>query len=849
MLRTALRNLLGHRFRLLTTGFAITLGVAFVAGTLVLTDTLDRTLDEMFVGAYAKTDAVVRAEGTFEVTGVEQRPRIDEALVGRLAQLPGVADVQGEVWGFAQVVDPDGDPVGVPGAGPPLVGTSWADTALNTFTLEEGRGPKGSGEVVLDLGTAKRAGYSVGDRATVIVGGRAVEVTVTGVASFQGSDSPAGASFTMFALETAQELVGEPGKVDSIALSAMPGVSEEALVAEVEAVLPDGIEALTGDAFTKENQDDMAAALAFFNQFLFVFALVALLVGGFIIFNTFTITVAQRTRQHALLRAVGASRRQVLLSVLVEALLVGLGATIAGLAGGIGVAAGLKRLLAAFGIDLPAAGIVVSGRTLAWAAAAGLLVTLVAALAPARRAGSVPPVAALREADSGEAAGPSRLRQVLGLLTLGGGVATLLYGLWGDPAAGSTVVGVGAVIVFLGVAMAARAMVRPLAGALGAPLSRLGGMPGRLARQNAMRNPQRTATTASALMIGVALVAFITVFAASTKVSISKVIDRAFTGHLVVAAPGEAAGGGVAPGLTEALRALPEIEHAAGIRAGVAEIDGTVTPFVAVGPEAHELFDIDPRAGSPNDLDATSIAVQADVAEERGLEVGDPVRARFAHSGEQVLTVALIYGERQPAGDWVLGLPAFEANFPPAQNVDFQVFLDVADDVDVEAAVAAVEALTDEHPGTQVLDHSEYKASQLAFVDQILGLVYALLALALLIALLGIGNTLALSILERTQEIGLLRAVGMTRRQLRRTIRGEAVVIAVLGAALGLVVGLFFGWALVSALGDLGLDTLAVPYLQLAVIVAIAAVAGVVAAALPARRAARMDVLQAIVGE
>src|SRR5690606_38046473 len=210
-------------------------------------------------------------EGTFEVTGVEQRPRIDEALVGRLAQLPGVADVQGEVWGFAQVVDPDDDPVGVPGAGPPLVGTSWADTALNTFTLEEGRGPKGSGEVVLDLGTAKRAGYSVGDRATVIVGGRAVEVTVTGVASFQGSDSPAGASFTMFALETAQELVGEPGKVDSIALSAMPGVSEEALVAEVEAVLPDGVEALTGDAFTKENQDDMAAALAFFNQFLFVF--------------------------------------------------------------------------------------------------------------------------------------------------------------------------------------------------------------------------------------------------------------------------------------------------------------------------------------------------------------------------------------------------------------------------------------------------------------------------------------------------------------------------------------------------------------------------------------------------
>lgn len=848
MLRTALRNVLGHKLRLLTTGLAVALGVAFMAGTLVLTDTIGQTFETMFDGAYAKTDAIVRSKGSFEVNGYEQRARIPESMVGKLAQLPGVADVQGDVWGFAQVIDEDGDPVGMPGNGPPTIGTNWGDGALNTFTLVEGRGPHAEDEAVLDRGTAERAGYWVGDRATVLVSGAPVEVTVTGVASFQGADSPGGASFTMFTFEAAQRYVGEAGKVDSVSLSALPGVSEAELVAQAEAILPDGMEALTGDEYTQENQDAMAKALSFFDQFMLVFAVVALLVGGFIIFNTFFITVAQRTKQHALLRAVGASRRQVLLSVLLEAVIVGVLASAVGLAGGIAVAAGLKALLAAFAVDIPAGGVVLHPSTAVIAFGSGVVVTLLAALAPSRRAGRVAPMAALRDAEAGSTSTSAR-RTVVGGAVLAVGVATLLYGLWASPSNALSFVGLGAIGVFIGVALLAAVVSRPLSRVLGMPLARLRGTSGQLARENAMRNPGRTAATASALMIGVGLVAFITIFAASTKVSFSKTVDRAFTGDVIVTAPGQMGGGGLAPELRDAIAALPEVDAAGAIRAGAGAIEGAVKPMLAADADTFDIFDVDPIAGSPADLDATSIAVFEDVAEDEGLTVGDTIDVEFTHTGLQTMRVAMIYGERQPAGEWLLGRAAYEANFPPAQQVDLQIFVDGADGVSPAEVLGAVEGEAEPYLGAHVLDQSEYKEEQMQFVDQILGLVYALLALAIFIALLGIANTLGLSILERTHEVGLLRAVGMTRRQLRSTIRWEAVIIALEGALLGLGVGLFFGWALVTAMEAQGLNTLAIPGMSLAVVVGIAAVAGVLAAVLPARRAARMNVLDAVVRE
>jgi putative ABC transport system permease protein len=833
--------------RLFTTGLAVALGVAFIAGTLVLTDTITKTFDDLFTDALADTDAMVRAEASFEDPNGfgDLRGRVDASLVDEVADVEGVAVASGDVWGFAQVVDKEGEPVGNPGAGPPTFGVNWPESEeLNTWTLVEGRAPRGERDVVLDKGVADDAGYTIGDRATVLVQGAPLEVTVTGIARIGGADSPGGATFTMFTTEAAQRYVGEGGKFDSI--SGDEGASQRELVDRLETVLPDGVEAVTGATVTEENQDAMREGLSFFNTFMLVFALVALLVGGFIIFNTFFITVAQRTRENALLRAIGASRRQVLAAVLLEALGIGLVASALGLLAGIPLAAGLKALLAAFGFDIPAGGIVLATSSAVIAFSAGVIVTVVAAVSPSRKAAKVPPVAAMRDVAVSSTGYGSKQRIFVGTGILGLGAAALLYGLFGDPGNALPIVGLGVLLVFFGVSVLGRTVALPLSRVIGLPLPRLRGIAGHLARENAMRNPKRTAATASALMIGVGLVSFITIFAASTKASFSNTVDEAFTGDFI-ATSGQNGVGGVAPEFTARVNELPEIEVAGGVRAGLAEIDGSPRQVLAPSREVFGIFDVEPVAGSPDDLDATSIAVFDNVADDKDLSIGDRVPVDFTATGPQELTVAMIYGDNAAAGDWLLGTDAFTANFP--DQMDVQVFVKKADGVSADDGLAAVEGVAADYPGVDVLDQTEYKEEQMGFVDQMLGLVYALLALAILIALLGIGNTLALSIVERTRELGVLRAVGMTRKQLRSTIRWESVIIAVQGALLGLVIGVFFGWALVTALEDEGLNTFTVPVLSLVVVVVLAALAGVVAAVMPARRAARLDVLRAIVSE
>ena len=849
MLKTALRNLLAHRVRLFTTGLAVALGVAFIAGTLVLTDTITKTFDDLFTDALADTDAMVRAEASFEDPNGfgDLRGRVDASLVDEVADVEGVAVASGDVWGFAQVVDKEGEPVGNPGAGPPTFGVNWPESEeLNTWTLVEGRAPRGERDVVLDKGVADDAGYTIGDRATVLVQGAPLEVTVTGIARIGGADSPGGATFTMFTTEAAQRYVGEGGKFDSISIAGDEGASQRELVDRLETVLPDGVEAVTGATVTEENQDAMREGLSFFNTFMLVFALVALLVGGFIIFNTFFITVAQRTRENALLRAIGASRRQVLAAVLLEALGIGLVASALGLLAGIPLAAGLKALLAAFGFDIPAGGIVLATSSAVIAFSAGVIVTVVAAVSPSRKAAKVPPVAAMRDVAVSSTGYGSKQRIFVGTGILGLGAAALLYGLFGDPGNALPIVGLGVLLVFFGVSVLGRTVALPLSRVIGLPLPRLRGIAGHLARENAMRNPKRTAATASALMIGVGLVSFITIFAASTKASFSNTVDEAFTGDFI-ATSGHNGVGGVAPEFTARVNELPEIEVAGGVRAGLAEIDGSPRQVLAPSREVFGIFDVEPVAGSPDDLDAISIAVFDNVADDKDLSIGDRVPVDFTATGPQELTVAMIYGDNAAAGDWLLGTDAFTANFP--DQMDVQVFVKKADGVSADDGLAAVEGVAADYPGVDVLDQTEYKEEQMGFVDQMLGLVYALLALAILIALLGIGNTLALSIVERTRELGVLRAVGMTRKQLRSTIRWESVIIAVQGALLGLVIGVFFGWALVTALEDEGLNTFTVPVLSLVVVVVLAALAGVVAAVMPARRAARLDVLRAIVSE
>ena len=849
MLRTALRNLAAHKLRLLTTGLAVLIGVAFMSGTMILSATMAKTFDDMFASAYEGTDGQVRSESTFETPdGIEIRPRFDDALVARVAAVDGVAVAQGETWGVAQVVGRDGEPVGRPEMGPPTIGTTWPVDELNPWTFEEGGAPAAADEVVIDEKTAKDAGYHAGDTAVVLVNGSPLDVTISGVASFAGAESPGGASFTMFEPEAAQRLLGEEGKVDTVSVAAIEGVSQDELVRRIGAVLPGGLEAITGAELIAENQDAMQDALAFFDQFMLVFAVVALLVGGFTIFNTFFITVAQRTKQHALMRAIGASRRQVLLSILAEAIAIGVVASVLGLGAGVGVAAGLKVLLTAFGVALPAGGIVFTADVALTAFLAGVLVTVVAAVSPARRAGKVPPIAAMRDIEVTSSGYGSKERIIVGLLVLGTGVTGLLYGLLGSPANALAMVGGSAIVVFFGVSVLGRTVSLPMSRFIGWPMDKARGVAGHLARENAMRSPKRTAATAAALMIGVGLVSFITIFAASTKASFEKTMDTSFTGDLVVTAPAHfGGGGGLSPDVVRQIRDLPEVDTAGAIRVGTAQIEGSAEYLLGGDRAVFDIFDVEPVAGSPDDLGAATIAVHEDVAEDLGLGLGDPVTASFAATGDQRLTVSMIYGENQPAGDWLLGIDAYEANY--VDQLDSQIFVKAQTGVTVGEAAAAVEGVTAGYPGAEVLDQDEYSQEQLAFVDQMLGLVYAMLALAIVIALLGIGNTLALSIFERTRELGVLRAVGMTRGQLRSTIRWESVIIALQGAVLGLAIGIFFGWALVAALAAEGLNTLAIPVPSLAVVVVLAALAGVVAAVLPARRAAKLDVLKAVVTE
>ena len=850
MLWTTVQGLIAHRFRLFATALAVTLGVAFTAGTFVLTDTVTRTFDNLFGDVYRNTDAVVRGVSQFE--GPQnlgaQRPRIPATLVDVIRDVPGVEAAEGRSFGYARIVDEQGKALGNPANGAPTLGYGWSTNAqLNPFQIKEGRAPQRADEVVIDAKSSKDADLAIGDRTTVLVQGPPRQVVIVGTVTFGGADSPGGATVVAFKEEFAQALIGEPGKYDEIAVIAAKGSSQEEVTKRIAALLPKGTEALTGAAVTKENQDLARDMMRFFTTFMLIFAVVALLVGAFMIFNTFSITVAQRTRENGLLRALGASRRQIMGSVLLEALAIGVLASVLGIAAGLGVAAGLKALLAALGSEIPATSLVFQSRTVWVSLAAGIGVTMLAALSPARKAAKVAPVAAMQAHVIGSVGYGSKERIIVGFVVLFGGVAALLTGLFAGVSNELSFVGLGALMVFFGVSILGRTISLPLSRLIGAPLPRLRGVTGDIARENAMRNPKRTAASASALMIGVGLVGFITIFVSSSRASIDWVIQEAFTGDLVVDS-GAGIMGGTDASLTKRLNELPEVEAATGIRFGAALIDGKGTQLIGVDPKtAFALMDVAPLKGKPEDLGADAIAVYKDVATEKGLEIGDPVPVTFKDTGPRTLRVAMIYGEDRPAGNWFVGMPAYEANF--ANRLDFQVYVKAAEGTSVAAVRKAVDGVTASYPGVEVMDRDEFSEQMAAPFNQMLALVYALLGLAILIALLGIGNTLALSIMERTRELGLLRAVGMTRRQLRSMVRWESVIIAVQGTLLGLLIGLFLGWAFVRALEDQGITVFDVPVGSLAVVVVLGALAGMVAAMWPGRRAAKLDVLRAVVTE
>ncbi len=845
MITTTIKTLLAAKRRLFATASAVLLGVAFMAGTLVLTDTIGKTVTDFFASLNAGTDAYVRGMAAASDLG-GQRPRVDAALVRTVAAVPGVRAAEGNVTGYAQLVDKQGKAVGNSNLGAAPVGAAWTQVdALNPFDLVTGRPPRADDEVVIDKASADKTRLAVGDSATVLVQTGPQRVRVVGVARFGAADSPAGSSVVLFTKAAAERLVGEPGKVDGIGVAAATGVSQQELRDRIAEVTPPSVEVVTGKVIERESQRAVKDLMSFANRFLLTFALIALFVGSFIIYNTFSILVAQRTRDLALLRAVGASRRQVLGSVLLEAVVVGLIAAVLGLVAGIAVAAGLKALLTGFGLDIPAAGIVVTARTVVASLLTGLLVSVGSAVLPARRASKVPPIAALRDL-AHDRSGRSRRRMVTGTAVTAAGAASLSLGLLSQSERALPAVGLGAAVVFLGAAVLGPVVARPVSRLIGAPLPALVGMPGRLARENAIRNPKRTAATAAALMIGVSLVCFVTIVASSSKASSAAQIDRAFAGDFVIDS-GSLGAGGLSHDLAERLGRLPQVKAASGTRQTVAQVGGSTADLLAIDPGTYgKIVDLDLTRGRVEDLDADGIAVREEVATARGWSVGDTVPVRFAQTGEQQFTLAAIYHARNVAGDYVVGLAAHEAN--AAGRFDTKVLVVKADGVSAADARAAIDKVTADYPTAKLHDQTQYKQAQAAQIDRFVNLVYVLLALAVLIALLGIANTLALSILERTRELGLLRAVGMTRRQLRSMVRWESVIIALLGAFLGLAIGLLAGWAMVTAVADEG-ARLQLPVGQLAAVTVIAALAGMLAAVLPAHRASRLNVLAAIATE
>jgi putative ABC transport system permease protein len=851
MAKVALRGLRDHKGRLLSTVLAVGLGVAFVAGVLMLTDTMNKSFDDLFATAFEGTDAVVRSSQTIDAGdaggGPKIRSRIDASLLDTVLAAPGVADAEGSVQGYARIIDRSGDPVGNPSMGPPTFGGNWQTVdQLNGFTIDEGRPPESTGDVVIDRGSADDTGYKVGDRVPIQTGRASAEYDLVGIARFGNADSPGGATYALWTTSEAQKLVGESGKYDAIGVVADSGVSQTEVARSVRQELRSagdtGLEVLTGRQITEENQSDLKDQLSFITYFLLAFAIVSVLVGIFVIYNAFSIIVAQRGREMALVRAVGASRRQVRRSVFVEALAIGIGGSIIGFVLGLGVASVLVSLF-----DLPGS-LVVRPSAAIIALIVGVVVTVVSALVPAWRASRVPPVAAMRDL-AVESGTVSRLRLVAGIVTTVAGLALVLAG--ADQRSASLVgLGVG-LLAFVGLILLGPALARPFSRGIGAPIGRVRGVTGDLAKENAGRNPVRTAATARALMIGVGIVSFFLVVNASLRASIDQFLDDSFTGDFVIDA-GAFGVVGLPTEVAERVSRVPGVAEVVPVRFSPARVAGDDTFVTGTSPGIFNVFDGLRVVDGSDSLASGTILLTADEARSLGVSVGDSITADFVNTGQHTYTVGGTYRSEQEGtdiGDFVFGLDDFDAAVGAADVTDSSVFVQLRPGTSVSQVQPEIEDAVSDFPTANVQSVDEYKDAIGGQFDAILLLMLGLLALALFIAFIGIANTIALSVIERTRELGLLRAVGASRRQLRSMIRWESAIIAVFGTLLGLVIGLLGGWGLIKAFSDEGFTAFEIPWGQIVAVVLIAAALGIFAAVWPAWRAGRMNVLDAIHSE
>lgn len=879
MLRVAFKDLLARRRRLVTTAIAVILGIAFLAGTQLLSAALSESIDELVDDIYEPVDAVVRSPDAQESPfGQALRNPVPSDLVDRVKAVDGVAAAAGMVENVGpQLIGPDDKVIGG-SFGPPTLVYNWIDEPeLQLGKIIEGGPPTADDDVVLDFATVEDLGAALGDEVRITNLESGVEAfTLVGVIGL-GEDGTrsTGARPMLFTTPTAMRLLGQPDQYNYITVAAEEGLSQEELADALAEALPDQ-QTLTGAAFVEESQESVSFFVDILTVFVSVFGYIALFVAVFIIYNTFSITVAQRTRETALLRAIGAKRRQVLAATLFEALVIGLIAAIGGLIVGLALAWVLLRVLGGlFTIDtgVPPLGV----GTVVFAVVVGVVVTVISAIAPAIRSTRVPPIAALSDVAI-DRSGLSLSRRIWGTVLVLIGIALIFVGVSVDLEVDSiAVVGLGAAVLLASIAVVVGpAIASPVSRGLARIVAPRSTTVGRLAGENAARNPRRTSATAAALTIGVTLVVLIAVVASSIKTSVNESFSSSTQADFVVASASVASLGNIPRDVAEQVAALDDVAVSSALRFGMFRLlddaaaaqaqespvlDGTAGALDTAPPGQDEfLIGVDPRTwfqvvdpgaidGSLDDLDESSLLVSRFYAEDRGWELGDTVPVFFAASGQKDLTVDVIFDNPMGDTEVIVPMETFEANMLPPFNVDVQIYVQATDGADLVELRSQLDEIVADIPTVVIQDLAEYIETQTAPFDTFLAIVYGLLGLAVVIALIGIANTLSLSVFERTRELGMLRAVGMSRRQLRRMIRLEAGIIAAFGSLLGVALGVGLSAALTAAISSGapgGSITYHLPVGQLVVIAAVASMAGVLAALLPARRAARLDPLTAI---
>jgi putative ABC transport system permease protein len=842
IIHLAVRNLRAQFVRFALTATAVVLGVAFMSGTMILTDTMGASFDRVFDAANAGVDVIVQPRAATDDPTVDH-PRIPATTLGRIRDVPGVAAAEGTVQGIAQLARHH-----APGPMSITLGTNWISApVLNPLELSDGRAPTGPREAVVDQATAELEGWSVGTEITIVAEDGPEQLSLVGLATFGELKGLPGAALVATDTDTAQRLFGERGSFDTLVVAGDGTVAPDRLGNSVRQAADDGsLEISSGRDDTADKKAELHENLRFFNAFLLAFAAVALFVGVFIIYNTFTIVLAQRGRELATLRLLGAGRPQVLQSVLLEAGLIGIASSALGLVLGVFTSRALRAVLVGAGLPLPAGPTVISTATVITATGVGLVVTLASTIVPAWRARRIAPLTAMRDLEIDQS-GTSRVRAIVGLLSVATGVVLVVLGLRHQGSQAIRLAGFGIMATISGVLVSAPLISRPVIRALAKPAQALSATTGRLAGDNARRNPNRTAATATALMIGVTLVGFITILASSASHAVSRSVDRSFRADFVIdsnALPG----GGFNTGLASEISTLPDVAVVSPRRTATVSVAGQSTAISAIDPSTFDrVYDVEPTHGVISDLAEGGVAVESTTAAARHVSVGDRLTFTFGRTGDVTLIVRAIFDQRLEGAtgdDWIVDLRTFESNV--TRQYDQQLYVVLRAGADATSARHAIDASIDEWPGAEVQDQAEYKQAIIDEIDKVLNLVYALLALAIVIAVLGIANTLALSVHERIREIGLLRAIGMTRAQVRATVRWESLMIALFGTVLGLLLAAGAAWTVIRASAAPDLGTVALPFQRLAVIATIAALAGLAASIAPARRAARMDVLAAI---